>query len=188
MEQVQAEFEEHRRRVMWKVTTLQFLLEKNAESALAKTLALETQVQNKNEECRRIQNFLQNRKDKSIKLEAQLEDLQCKLDAAPKLNDSDLELTAQVKKLTLRNADLEDQVATLKKNAKESKTRNSITTSDNERLQKLVEELREQLEKKSDQLKQLDAISEVLMKERDDLYREALTRELKFRTILSRKK
>lgn len=191
LQQVVADFQAHKQRVIGKVSTLQVLLKMNAQKAKLQTEALEEELKTKDSECKRLQNFLQTRKDKSSKLETQVEELQERLQSMPefdqdslKLHTENTEIKRENKKLMVQNDDLRHQVATLKDNAKEAKTRNSMLSTDLDKLRNLLDIEKAKTKKLETDLKNMGFINSILKQECSAMRKDAVLREFKVRTVL----
>jgi len=200
LEALAEEFADHKCRVFGKLSTLQYLLERRYEDHKLQTEALEHDLEQKKAECLRLQNYLASRKDKSIRLErekdqleGQVSELESKMAEAPKFTDDVLSLQAEKislmgekKTLMVENSNLREQVRVLKDNAKSNKVQLHMAKRDNEALNKLLEEAERARSLSTLEIDRLENCLTSACMEHARLTHDAQCREARFRLCLER--
>jgi len=200
LEALAEEFADHKCRVFGKLSTLQYLLEKRYEDHKMQTEVLEHELEQKKAECLRLQNYLASRKDKSVRLEkekdqleGQVSELEAKIADAPKCTDDVLSLQAekigllgQNKMLIVENSNLREQVRVLKDNAKSKKFELNIAKRDKEALHKLLEEAERARTLSTLEIERLENCLTSACMEHARLSHDAQCREARFRLCLER--
>jgi len=169
--QLDKEFTDFKVNTSFKLSSLQYFIEKSKDQNRAQTEALEQELSKKAECEKKIKAELEEVGQEYLKNAEQLREYECR-----------------AKALCIYNSDLRSQILTLKDNAKHSKFQITMLTSDMAALTRMLEQANAKAEAAEAKVLSLERRLEDAFEELSRLHNIALEREEKWRAIVAPKK